>query len=128
MSDVVIKQRASVYTVMLVVSFLCLVVACLFLYFEMNRFEFMTKVPEALRSKNAESEAQKAAEAPVVAEPEMMDPAAPMPMPMADPAAPMPDPAAPPADPAAMPMVDPAAAPMPPAAMPAAAMPAEPAM
>jgi hypothetical protein len=114
MSDAVVKQRASVYTVMLVVSFLCLVMACLFLYFEMDRFEFMTKVPEGLRAKGAEAAAQ-AAEA-------MADPAAPM----ADPAAPMADPAAPMADPAAP--ADPAAAPVDPAAAPMPAMPAEPAM
>lgn len=107
MSDAVVKQRASVYTVMLVVSFLCLVVACLFLYFEMSRFDFMTKVPETLRSKNAEAEAQKDVTPEPVAEPEG-DPAAPM----ADPDAPM-EPAAPMADPA-----DPAA-PMPNPAMPA---------
>ncbi len=112
MSDAVVKQRASVYTVMLVVSFLCLVVACLFLYFEMNRFDFLTKVPAELRSKDAETMAQKAGEVAPPAEPEVMDPAAPMPV---DPAAPMPMPA----DPAAP--VDPAAP------MPAPAMPAEPA-
>lgn len=113
MSDAVVKQRASVYTMMLVVSFLCLVVACLFLYFEMNRFEFMTKVPDGLRAKDAETMAAAEAEKGQPAE-EEVDPAA-NPMPM-DPANPMPmDPM--PMDPAAP--VDPAA-PMNPA------MPAEP--
>lgn len=116
MSDAVVKQRASVYTVMLVVSWLCMNIACLFLYFEMNRFEFMTKVPEAIRSKNAATDAEKEANAAPAVEPEMMDPANPMPMdpanpmPMVDPAAPMVDPAAPvaPVDPAAAPMANPA--------------------
>ncbi len=105
MSDIVVKQRASVYTVMLVVAFLCLVVACLFLYFEMNYYEFMTKVPDGMRAKNAETEAQKTGAPAFVEEPETVDPAVP-PMdpdaPMADPDAPMVDPAVP-VEPAAMP-------------------------
>jgi len=36
--SIVVKQRANVYTVMLVVSFLCLSLGCLFLYFEMQNY------------------------------------------------------------------------------------------
>lgn len=108
MSDAVVKQRASVYTMMLVVSFLCLALACVFLYFEMDRFEFMTKVPDGLRAKDAETMAATEAEKGQPAEDEV-DPAA---NPMPDPNAPMPDPNA-------APMPDPNAAPMPDPAMPA---------
>ena len=50
-----VKQRANVYTVMLVVSFLCLTLGCLFLYFEMQNYagtgsDPAWKVPSELKS------------------------------------------------------------------------------
>ncbi|MGC4003129.1 MAG: hypothetical protein QM811_08325 [Pirellulales bacterium] len=113
MAEIVVKQRANVYTVMLVVSFLCMSVACLFLYLETQRWPGM-KVPAELKASNAEAEAKKASAAAVAAPTEEapMEPMDPMP------AEPMPgEPAPMPAD---------GAAPMPAdGAAPAAAMPAE---
>lgn len=45
------KQRANVYTMMLIVSFLCIIVGCLFLYLEMKEYNFQVKVPAAAQMK-----------------------------------------------------------------------------
>jgi hypothetical protein len=50
-----VKQRANVYTVMLIVSLLCLILACLFLYFEIQAYlptgaDSPWKVPPELRA------------------------------------------------------------------------------
>ncbi len=39
------KQRANVYTMMLILAFLEIVVACVLLYMEMNVYQFKVKVP-----------------------------------------------------------------------------------
>ena len=39
------KQRANVYTMMLIVSFLFIITACIFLYAEMSLLHFKVKVP-----------------------------------------------------------------------------------
>lgn len=39
------KQRANVYTVMLVVALMEIVVGCLCLYLQMNTYQFKVKVP-----------------------------------------------------------------------------------
>ena len=41
------KQRASVYTMMLVIAFMEIVVGCLALYLQMNVYQFKVKVPQA---------------------------------------------------------------------------------
>jgi hypothetical protein len=40
------KQRANVFTMMLILSFLNIIVGCLFLYLEMNTYEMKVKVPQ----------------------------------------------------------------------------------
>ncbi len=40
------KQRANVYTMMLILAFMEIVVGCLFLYLEMNAYQFKVKVPQ----------------------------------------------------------------------------------
>ncbi len=48
------KQRANVYTVMLVIALVEILVGCLFLYLQMNAYHFQVKVPpNALFSYNA---------------------------------------------------------------------------
>jgi len=39
------KQRASVYTMLLVIAFLEIVVGCLCLYLQMNTYQFKVKLP-----------------------------------------------------------------------------------
>ncbi|MDX1965364.1 MAG: hypothetical protein SFX18_19620 [Pirellulales bacterium] len=53
----VTKQKANVYTVMLVISFLCLTLGSVFLYFEMQTYapnptDTPWKVPGELKSPN----------------------------------------------------------------------------
>ena len=43
------KQRANVYTMMLILAFLNIIVGCLFLYLEMNQYGFKVKVPDAAK-------------------------------------------------------------------------------
>jgi hypothetical protein len=129
-----VKQRANVYTTMLAISFICLVIANVFLYYEMERYPGM-KVEGDLRASNAKQLAEAKKNAPPEPDPmEMMpmepDPNAPAPDPNApapDPNGPAPDPNAPAPDPNA-PAPDPNAPAPDPAAPPAAAMPAEPNM
>lgn len=40
------KQRANVYMMMLILAFLEIVVGCVFLYMEMNTYQFKVKVPQ----------------------------------------------------------------------------------
>jgi hypothetical protein len=39
------KQKANIYTMMLILAFLNIIVGCLFLYLEMNAYSFKVKVP-----------------------------------------------------------------------------------
>jgi hypothetical protein len=39
------KQRANIYTMLLILAFLNIIVGCLFLYLEMNSYGFKVKVP-----------------------------------------------------------------------------------
>ncbi len=93
-----VKQRANVYTTMLAISFICLVIANVFLYYEQERYQGGMKVENDLRASNARQLAEAKKNAPPEPDPmEMMpmepDPNAPMPEP--DPNAPAPDPNAP---------------------------------
>ena len=46
------KQRANVYTMMLIVSFLFIIIACMFLYMEMGSYHFKVKVPPDFKAAN----------------------------------------------------------------------------
>jgi hypothetical protein len=43
------RQRANVYTMLLVIAFLEIVVGCLMLYLQMNVYQFKVKVPQDAR-------------------------------------------------------------------------------
>ena len=44
------KQQTNVYTVMLIVSFLSMAIATLFLYLELNEYKGEIKVPQQLQA------------------------------------------------------------------------------
>ncbi|MEX2141801.1 MAG: hypothetical protein WD894_21225 [Pirellulales bacterium] len=44
------KQDVNIYTVMLMLSFLATVIACLFLYFELRTYDMERQVPPELRA------------------------------------------------------------------------------
>jgi hypothetical protein len=44
------KQYANVYTVMLILSFLATLIACLFLYLEMRAYDMQKTVPAELKA------------------------------------------------------------------------------
>ena len=44
------KQDVNIYTVMLMLSFLATVIACLFLYFELRTYDMQRQVPPELKA------------------------------------------------------------------------------
>ncbi len=104
---VVQKQRANAYTMMLLVSFTALCIACFCMYRLMDNYYAMKTKPEAADKAQPLKPRDAVAAAPAAEAPAGDAPVAP------PAAAPVVDPAAPPvvAPPAAAPVVDPAAAP-----------------
>jgi hypothetical protein len=47
------KQDVNIYTVMLMLSFLATVIACLFLYFELRTYDMQRQVPPELKAPTA---------------------------------------------------------------------------
>ncbi len=61
------KQRANVYTMMLVLSFLFIVIGCLALYMEMRAYNMQVKVPAQYTAAQAKSAAEAKAASQVTA-------------------------------------------------------------
>ncbi len=58
------KQRANVYMMMLILAFLEIVVGCVFLYMEMNTYQFKVKVPGDAKVNSVQEPAAAAAGGP----------------------------------------------------------------
>jgi hypothetical protein len=48
------KQRANVYSMMLILSLMFIMIGCLFLYLEMNSYQMKVKVPQQAKASSVQ--------------------------------------------------------------------------